>query len=249
MLVVEVAPILELMLIASDFNLVTAQTVVFTPEYAAFSVPKLLACVLGKYAELYDGDVQTIPLPELSPPDFPRVILQSQDGNWRLQASPSTVSSFSSFFANTASAGKKPEEIVDKCTEVLTHYLKTTEARVNRIALVFTWMHKTESSAHLLIEKFCKPELQASIFNKSQNFEVHSYEKTDLGSFSTNVWMRCKTAELMTGDGLKQIIAIEQDINTLTEETTHIFSVEEILEYVQLALFEMNRLLQLYFPN
>jgi len=232
------------MLIASDFNLVNAQAVIFTPDYTAFSVPKFLACILGKYAGLYDGNVQTIPLPEQAPPDIPRVILQSKSETLKLQASPSRVDSL----LNNVLANKSPEEVFAACTKVLEHYTQATEAQINRLALVFTWMHKKESSARLLIERFCKPELQTTIFNKSQSFEVHSHEKTTLGDFSTNIWMRCKTAELVTGNNSKQIIAIEQDINTLEEEATHIFTINEISKYFQTASLEMNRLLELYFP-
>jgi hypothetical protein len=234
------------MLVASDFSLINAQAVIYTPEISAFSMSNFLACVLGEYAGRYDGDVQTIPLPETAPLEIPRVILQSKDGILRLDASPSRVNSV---LTDNILASKSPEEVVAACTDVLKHYAEATEVRINRLALVVTWMHKTESSANFLVEQFCKPELKATIFQKSENFELHSHEKVTLKSFPTNSWIRCKTTELVTEDISKKIIAVEQDINTLSEEESRIFTTEEISEYFQLALFEINRFLEFYFPN
>lgn len=235
------------MLKASDFIVFNAQAIIFTSDYLAFSVPKFLSFILGKYAELYNGNVQTIPLPESAPAEFPRIILQSKDEVFRLEASPSRINFIGE--NNILSYNKSPKEVITTCTEVLKYYAQAPTVEINRLALVVTWVHNTESSAQLLVEKFCKPELQASIFHQAQNFEVHSYEKSTLEKFSTNVWIRCKATDLITENNSKKIIMIEQDINTSIEEINHIFTIEEISEYFDLALTELNRLLELYFPN
>ena len=79
---------------ASDFILASVQAVIFTPEAASFSQSKVLTDLLQKYGERYDGGVTSLPIPPDAPAQLPRVLLQSADTTWRLQAGPARVTRF-----------------------------------------------------------------------------------------------------------------------------------------------------------
>lgn len=236
------------MLKASDFFTVIFQTTIFTPDVSAFSAPKLLATILGKYAQRYNGNVQALPLPEGTPPEFPRVILQSSDGAFKLEASPARVNSF--LMQPIESQVASEEGIVTSCVEVLEHYVRETEMQVNRLALVLTRVYKTENPAQLLIERFCKPELKGTIFENSENFEIHNHQQFQIKDFSINNWVRCKTATLIFPEGSVPAVVVEQDLNTLAVEIEQPrFTYEDIRSYFQQALEEAKNTLYLYFPD
>lgn len=234
------------MLQAQNFFTAVYQATIFTPDTSAFSAPKLLATILGKYAHRYDGSVQALPLPENIPSEIPRVILQSIDGLFKLEASPARVNSL---FMQNVDSLVEPKDLFSICFEVLEHYVKNTNMQVDRLALVLTRVHKTENPAQVLIEKFCKSELK-SIFVQSENFEIHNHKQFQFKEFTVNSWIRCKTATLLSPNTETPVVVVEQDLNTLASETEQLrFASEDIRIYFDQALQEAQNILQLYFPN
>lgn len=235
------------MLRATDLYLANFQTIIFTPDTSAFSAPKTLAIILGKYAHRYDGTVQSLPLPDDIPPEVPRVVLQSKDGTYRLDVSPRRVTSY---WQRTSETQVEPEDMVSSCIEVLEHYVQGIEIQVSRLALVLTRVHSTKNPAQLLVERFCRPELQTTLFEHSENFEIHNHKSLQLKDFSINCWTRCKTAGLLVDTRPVTALIVEQDLNTLAEEVEpHRFTTEEIRNYFLLASSEAEAVLKLYFPN
>jgi hypothetical protein len=235
------------MLRATDFHIANFQSIIFTPDVSAFSVPKTLAAILGKYAHRYDGSVQSLPLPDDIPQEVPRVILQSKDGIYRLDVSPARVSSY---WIRADEKQAEPEDIVSSCVEVLEDYVRGMEVQVSRLALVLTRVYRTENPAELLVERFCQHELQGVLFNNSENFEIHNHKRLQLKDFSVNAWIRCKTAGWVVDNSLVSGVLVEQDLNTLAEEVEQRrFTTEEISSYFQNASMEAETTLQLYFPE
>lgn len=235
------------MLKARNFFTAVYQATIFTPDTSAFSAPKFLATILGKYAHLYNGTVQALPLPEDIPSEIPRVILQSRDGVLKLEASPARVNSL---VMQNVETQAESEDLFNICIEVLEHYVRNTETQIDRLAMVLTRVYKTENPAQLLIEKFCKTELQPVLFERSENFEIHNHKQFRLKDFNINSWVRCKTATLLFSDTSVPVIIVEQDLNTLTTEIEQRrFTYEDIRSYYKQALEEAQNILQLYFPN
>jgi hypothetical protein len=235
------------MLRAKDFHIANFQSIIFTPDLSAFSVPEILATILGKYAHRYDGSVQSLPLPEDIPPEVPRVVLQSKDGTYRLDLSPARVSSY---WIRADEKQAEPEDMVSSCVEVLEDYMESMGVQVSRLALVLTRVCRTENPAQLLAERFCRPELQTTLFDHSENFEIHNHKRLKLKDFSFNAWVRCKTAGLLLDSSLVSAVIVEQDLNTLIEEVEQFrFAREEIRSYFQVASTEAEDTLQVYFPN
>lgn len=236
------------MLKARNFFTAVYQATIFTPDTSAFSAPKFLATILGKYAHYYNGSVQALPLPENIPPEIPRVILQSNNGVFKLEASPARVNSL--FMQNVESLAESDDLFINICVEVLEHYVRDTETQVSRLAMVLTRAHKTENPAQVLIERFCKSELQSVLFARSENFEIHNEKQIQLKEFTVNSWVRCKTATLLFPDSSVPGIVVEQDLNTLaTEIEQRRFTSEDIRSFFKQALQEAQNVLNLYFTE
>src|SRR5437764_13935391 len=77
------------MLNAGNFRLVYCQAVIFTPDLD-FRANNALAYLL-KYKDRLNAEPVTLPLPADSPPEIPRIILQSRDGQLKLQTGPSRL--------------------------------------------------------------------------------------------------------------------------------------------------------------
>ena len=234
------------MLKARNFFTAVYQATIFTPDTSAFSASKFLATILGKYAGFYNGTVQALPIPEDIPPEFPRVILQSKDGLFKLEASPARINSF---FIQNAELKAEVDDVSDKCVEVLEYYVQETKTQVNRLAMILTRAHKSEYPAQILVNKFCKHELQNTLFEGSENFEIHNHKQVKLKDFTANSWVRCKTATLVFSDSSVPGIIVEQDLNTLVSEIKHRFSNEDIRNYFRLGVQEAQDALNIYFPN
>src|SRR5947209_2924950 len=122
------------MVTSEQFNLAAVQAVIFTPDESQFSQSSILAAILGQYAERYNGDVQTLPLLDQMPSEFPRVILQSADEVFKFQAGPARIDSFWN-----AKEGQEYDAAFTS-TEVLEQYIRNakTSIQVGRLALVIT---------------------------------------------------------------------------------------------------------------
>ncbi|MBW4610023.1 MAG: hypothetical protein KME22_23125 [Hassallia sp. WJT32-NPBG1] len=235
------------MLTARDLNIVIAQLAIFTPDASTFSAPKALALILGQYSHRYDGNVQALPLPEDVPQEIPRVILQSKDETHRLDISPLRVTSY---WMQSSEQQVEPEDILSTSMQVLESYVQGMGTQVGRLALVLTRAFKAENPAKLIIERFCKPELQSTIFKGSENFEIHSHQQIKIENFSINSWMRCKTGLLNINNVNFKGVIVEQDWNTLAEEIEQRkFEIEEIKNYFQICAAESEASLKAYLPE
>ena len=63
-----------------DFRTDSVQAVIFTPDRSAFSAPRAVATILASSGELFNGNMQVLPIPAEVPGEIPHVLLQSTDG-------------------------------------------------------------------------------------------------------------------------------------------------------------------------
>ena len=111
------------MLRAKDFRLISVQASIFLLDTKSFSQSAFLAAMLGRFAARYDGAVQALPFQDDVPAEIPRVILQSQDGQWKLQAALNRIDSF--WFASNLST--ESIGITAQCVEVLQYYIQSSQ--------------------------------------------------------------------------------------------------------------------------
>jgi hypothetical protein len=232
------------MLRAQDFRLISAQVVLFLSDPKAFSQPQFLATMLGHFAGRYDGPVQALPFQDDVAAEIPRVILQSQDGQWKLQASLNRIDSF--WFSNDLST--QNIDIITDCVEVLRKYMETfPHIQITRLGFVVRHLNETENPAGELIDHFCNPKVKATLFNASESFEILNHEKYKLRNtpFTINSLVRCQSG--MISNPSKKGTIVEQDINTIEGDMQNQFALENVLMFYEECKHEIEYLLQKYF--
>lgn len=238
----------------ADFEVVGVQAVIFTPNIQAFAPGRVLAAFITQQTARYNGPITSLPLPADAPPEAPHVLLQSADNMWRLQASPARIDSVwglplaagtpvepASTYADLAS-------IVAESSQILESYVRTSNVKVGRLALVVARGYVTPNPAATLITRFCSEAAQREPFNHSSNFEIHNHKIYALSAIdlAVNSWVRCRTGQFRGSPA----IGLEQDINTLEEAAAvTAFSAEQIRDFFRSAQQEADEILRLYFPE
>lgn len=232
------------MLNSSQFQLFSVQAAIWLPNPSAFSQGRFLGTILSEYADRYDGDPQTFPLPNDVPAELPRIVLQSNDGRWKLQAGPSRIDSF--WFRKSDENGN--DSALKDCIAALATYLRAMKVSVPRIGIVLGQIATVENPPQTLIEHFCIPEVRERIFRGSGAFEIHNHKryyfepaKTDINS-----WVRCRTAVNTATD--EPVVSVDQDINIPEGQDQVTFNAERLTQFSRHITSEARSILDQYFP-
>ena len=234
-------------LTANDFFPATCQASIFTPDHeiaAAWLVRELLP----KWVDRFDADPLILPALE-GLPRRPRLVLRSKSDEWRCDIAAARVNVV---WRNTGEG--RPSVTLDEClnqaTALLEQYVQLTTARVGRLAGVLNWFAKHDSPGLFLARHFCKDRWESAPLNRPEGFELHSLKHYSLmGRYAVNSWVRNKTATFSTSGSQYPIVLVEQDLNTLAEETPdRNFTTRDIQEYFGLLSKEFPSILHLYYP-
>ena len=231
---------------AQQFSTISVQAVAFVSDRLVAS-GKVMAAVLKNYADRYDGDPQALPLPPDMPAEIPRVILKSAEPRYKFEASPTRLASQ---WMRNDDGEFTLADLTAECGEVIAHCMTELNPHVGRLALVLTRFIHVDDPAQSLVSRFCSADAQAEPFNRSTTFEIHNHKRYQpLGLESTvNSWVRCRTG--VVGDDKSPAIVIEQDINTLVEDSaTSSFNADDALQFYRASAGEADKIIAKYFPG
>jgi len=231
----------------SDFDTASIQATLFTPGLS-FVPSKILASSLDKWGDTFDGTPISLPSPPEMPTEIPRVILESDDKRYKIEFSPARVNLFWLRMEDTDKINVP--DFLHFSTVVLCDYIVIVNGTVGRIAAIVTRFLKEANPGKVLSEHFCREKWLARPFDRPQSFEIHAHKRYVLADkYRINSWVRCKTGLLGKKPNQEPIILVEQDLNTLPEETeTREFSDVEIKDFFRRAGREFDSILSLYFP-
>ncbi|HSP17642.1 MAG TPA: hypothetical protein VLV78_23055 [Thermoanaerobaculia bacterium] len=231
----------------ADFRIASCQATLFTPD-AEVSTSNFLSRLLPRWLNRFDGEPAILPIPEGLPKDVPRVILQSRSTNWRCEIASARVNIF---WRAAAEGNERLEPIFAELTPLLIEYFEFIDSRVGRLAAVINRYVRHPAPARFLASHFCKERWMAAPFNRPESFELHAHKVFPLaGRFQTNSWVRNKTATVTMGAEERPAVLVEQDLNTLVEETaTRAFSPDEIAGFFQAVARGFDETLTLYYPD
>lgn len=239
----------------SNFNLHSVQLVAMTPNSAEFNSPALLAGVLGRFASLYDGQPQVLPLPDMVPAEVVRIMLTSRDGRWTFAAAPAQIAAMW-MRKSTDDDALSLSELGNKCGLVLQHCVEDTGLQIGRLGLVTARTCPCEHPATFLVDAFCNQrskdeESDKAPLRHSREFQLHNlkqYSTSAWPDLRINSWIRCKS--ISSSDDAPPLIRVEQDINTLGEElNTRVFKSDDMSRFWEMAIGEVDSILNLYFPG
>ncbi len=233
----------------SDLRINSIQAVMYTPNLDQFQPPQLLADILGKHAGQYNGNLEVQQFPPEVPIEIPRIVMQSKDGEFKIQAGPSRIDSF----WHDISPKNHGSADFGGCTNVLCEYLEANkELCVGRLALVISRISdKIENPAQALVDRFCNESSKQQPFNNSRHFEIHNHKRYKPSGYDQDInsWVRCRALTVSEQETGKQILHISQDLNTLAESIKqNQFDAESARKFYEIAAEEAQSILEIYFP-
>jgi hypothetical protein len=229
----------------NDFFISSVELVAFLADRTVTSA-RVMSCVLKKFAELFDGEPQAIPLPPDVPAEIPRVILKSEQPGYVFQAGPARMSCS---WTALQEPGTSTVDAVARCSAVMVHCLQTLQPQINRLALIIHRASPSENPATTLIKQFCSKEGQTEPFNRSSTFEIHNhklYLPVEPG-VAVNSWVRCRTGMLLKDE--QPAVLVEQDLNTvLAPDGTTLYDAGMAERFYGSMAVEADEILCKYFP-
>jgi hypothetical protein len=229
---------------AADFEVASCQATVFTPELN-ISGAEFMTRLLQQWAATFDGDPTVLPLPEGVPNEVPKIILQSRSQEWRCEVAPARLNIHWRRLA-AERGGLGLDDFYRTATALLQQYRGLVASPIRRVAAVVTRYALQERPGRYLAAHFCQERWLVAPFNRPENFEVHAHKQFMLADgMRTNSWVRTKTGKLSDRD---PIVIVEQDLNTLPEETERRFDDGDLASFYNAASTEFDVILRLYFP-
>lgn len=245
------------MIKASDFEYLSYQAVVFTPDLQ-FNVNRILSDLVNKFSDRFNGDPVVLPpFPEGAPKEIPRVILKDLDESWKIQIAISRLDIFwyRKYLENPILS---VDHFLQETNEMVSFYRSITKARFGRFALVVNRIKISDNPGKELTGHFCKHvwlDEDAKVLNRPDRFEIHSFKKYNaLGNNNempeVNSWIRHKTAEVKANQKTQvNVILVEQDLNTPIEQM-EVSDLEPIrTNFYSTIPQEMNIILSRYYPE
>jgi hypothetical protein len=230
---------------AADFTIASCQATLFTPE-AELAPSRFIARLLPTWVVRFDAEPVVIPLPDGVPREVPKVILESRDQFWRCEIASARINLFWRRQKNSAGAISL-SQFHREAVPLLHEYQSFIDSRVQRLAAVVNRFVSQDEPAKFLARHFCQDRWLAAPFNRPESFELHSHKRFAVSEdLSVNSWVRNKTGRLT--DNNSPIVVVEQDFNTIAEETERNFTPGEIVGFFEKATTEFDSILALYFP-
>lgn len=231
----------------SEFVTASIQATLFTPGLT-FVSSKILGAALKEWGDRFNSAPISIPSPPDMPLEIPRIMLQSENGQYKLELAPARANLF--WFRKVETYEINMADFLDSSGTILCDYIKIVNGKAGRIAAVVNRFFKEPTPGLFLARHFCKDQWQTAPFNRPESFEIHAHKRYLLAdAYNINSWVRCKTGIAGKPPHQEPIILVEQDINTIPEETEiREFSSEEIKRFFHILPEEFDSVLSLYFP-
>ena len=226
------------------------QMSIFTPEML-FNKNGILAMMIEKFSEVFNGDVVSIPIPDDAPDEIPRIILNSKDATVKCEIAKSRFNIYCSP-GDDLYIDSQIEGFLDFCYKIIEAYVKFTKAVIGRLAIVINKYIDQANPQSTLADHFCRDRWLGEAFANLSAFEIHALKKYNLDEFAVNSWVRCKsgTLEIKKKDIRLDIIHIIQDINTLAEELKiKRYTMEDVKKFISIVSSEHISILEKYFPE
>ncbi len=246
---------------SKDFRLASVHVVAFTPDASAFKTSSVLTPILMKSRQRYDGEVKTPQAVAIEAHGVKRAIstveISSDDGQWKITATPERVDSLWQFLPDVDGSKKLAQRGVgylsNACAQPVLHYLEDSGVQVGRLSMLVRRWQAVAHPAQKLAETFCKDELSreadsSAPLRHSKEFQLHNLKNFVLAKsgVEVNSWVRCTSGAYVNNLAVR----VEQDINTRHEDLRNkAFTKDEVIQFYQEVSVEADSILNLYFPS
>ncbi len=237
-----------------DFRTVELRAVIFTAGLS-FRSGNALTVLLGGWRDRLTNVVFAADLPAGTPPEIPRIIIQSEDSRFKVQVGPARLDVFWS--------SQSPDDAPDLMNylnwycEVMERYLAALQGWATRLACIIKRIATDPAPARTLSHHFCRDAWlqEGGPIERPSDFELNSAKQYALnGRFDVNSWLRVKSA-LARGPAIgpqqpegRSVILAEQDISTRDEPNEQQFTADQARQFFRIMPEQFDQTLRLYFP-
>ena len=218
-----------------DFKIFSLQLVVYTPEIF-FKKNIILQKIMESYADKFDGDIVSFPIPDDAPKEIPRLSIFDIQKKYKFETAISRTD-FHIFAKEPLEIEFNLESYLKFYFELIQTYIKCTNANIGRMAIVATRYIEKENPTNFLVQYFCdKILVKNKHFDNLNDFELHFRKIISLKKFKINSWVRCKNTlvNLESKKNLDSVLVV-QDMNTLSEELeSNKYSIQDLKEFINL---------------
>lgn len=201
-----------------EFRFNSFQGVLFCPTAQAIT-GKAQGQILAQFGERFDGTPTILPIPPEAPAEFPRMILQSADSQWGVEVALSRVTF--RWVQMKEEQRLAPSAFRDSFIDFFEKLIKIQPLSIGRLALLINRYILTDEAGQLISRAFLKEAVFSKMQTVLENTEVHLHRKIKVSGVNANEWIRFKSGLLnLPGTLSRNILLVEQDINTLAEEVT-----------------------------
>jgi len=219
---------------------------------SAYKQNVLLATLIEKGRNVFDGPIQSLPLPGDVPNEIPRIVLANGSGTFRLQSTPDRI-----IIERTHDGLATSDQIAPDLaliSDIFPVAREIVAGRISRVAYNRLRTFVSPDGAMALVRFFCLPEMSSrgadtpGPLSRCENFEIHAHKTYAIRpDLTINSWLRCKTG-IANPEG--PVISVEQDLNTLAEESVaRSFGPEDAVSLLREMSNETDAIFSLYFPN
>lgn len=191
----------------------------FTPGAVYGNMAKVMTLILSQCGEVLDAPPTSLPVPPDAPPDIPRMIFRSSEGNKELslrldRIDAVIVRDYENFITD--------EDLIAFQSEVISWITPLVEqlgVQISRLGTVFQRVMLTEEPpAIFLSRKYCRDKFLGQPFGNSHKFEIHNLKNYNYRGSDINSWVRVQT---LTESGTERdVISVVNDLNHIPAETT-----------------------------
>lgn len=230
-----------------DFKFIKLMGVIFTPEFAIGNKLLIADIFQDLSGGKFDGELISMPMPQNAPPEIPRIVLNSQDGTWKLEVSleRTNIIFFKplNLFVDVPDINAFGKFVQD----LFKAYKIKTQIKVQRLAFVTERYCeiKDNTPSQFIASRYCKEEYLQNIFHNPDAFELHTLKKYQYEGFHINSWVRLKSSNL-ADDVKTPILLLINDINTFSEPIVN-YSESDIERFFNLIPKHLEDVIKLYF--
>jgi hypothetical protein len=230
-----------------DFKFIKLMGVIFTPEFAIGNKLLIADIFQDISGGKFDGELISMPIPQNAPSEIPRIILNSQDGTWKLEVSLESTNIIFFKPLNLSVPVPNINEFGEFVKDLFKAYKLKTKIKVQRLAFITERYCEIKdiTPSEFIAARYCKEEYLKNIFHNPDAIELHALKKYQYEEFNINSWVRVKSSNL-ADDAKTPILLLINDINTFSEPIVT-YSESDIERFFNLIPEHLEAIIKLYF--
>lgn len=226
-----------------SIKLATELNVLVSPGIVLVDKIRFASEVNDLLGKIFTGEPLVIPLPEDAPPDVPRIILKSKEGEYLLQISLNQLH-FLIQYGNNKDDKYPNTDYQEKLLKLFNYLTEKIHAHFERIANITNWIFQFQKiiGIETIMQKLFQKETPISTPNMLQ---IDYAIRNSADGFRTNEKIRIKSERQIPDTQKEKDVQIRIDLSTAQEEKYNITK-DELKRFLNVSYKRVNTIISMY---